>query len=540
MSQPNPRQNGFDSRDDAFIAMIDRYFDQVLSPQELAQFNHLLNESSHCRSVFQMICRQDQMLLQTRRPERLLFIEALNDNASEDRDVRADLSAWIEQDSSILIESLDLEQRVRIQREADNAAARRRRKAEAAEHRALQRLMLGQSDPIKPIKHVVIPKAVFYGTVATIAAVLALIILPMFESKPVVTAPIDDPISAPQLVQVAVLVEQVDAKWLVTGSAPVPGSALLNQPIHLVSGLAKVRFNNEAQVILNAPCSIEPLSASRIKVSQGALMVRCDTDASHGFTVLVPAAQIVDLGTGFTVDVPASGLSAITVTEGLIEVAPVSTEGRLGQPMRVSTGRTAMVDPILRQVVVRQPVDVPVASTGQHLLPGDTDPNWRIVAVTDDPGFSPRKAVVVKTENYNYDGRRWNLKWLKNDPSSSQWLSFKQIASPIAAYAQCVYETTMNVPDSVDLSSVRLSGQFIADDQLVAIRINRQDVVGSFPTDPSFQKFQKFEVVHGWRHGRNTIRFVVRNTSEAPSPMGLRVELKCQAIKEIDSTAPRF
>jgi ferric-dicitrate binding protein FerR (iron transport regulator) len=74
-----------------------------------------------------------------------------------------------------------------------------------------------------------------------------------------------------------------------------------------------------AVVILEGPCTIEPISGGEIRLRRGKLLGRCETPASQGFTVHTPNATVVDLGTHFGVGVE-SGSTETVVYEGMASI----------------------------------------------------------------------------------------------------------------------------------------------------------------------------------------------------------------------------
>lgn len=146
---------------------------------------------------------------------------------------------------------------------------------------------------------------------------------------------------------VATLTDTVGASW--DGAAPLVGGAFFSgQPVTLTHGYAKLRFENEAEVILEGPCVFQPLSGSRIRLDSGRLYGVCQTERSRGFTVRAGDAQIVDLGTRFGVVVDSTNrahpVAEVHVYEGSVAVGPASVGVSGDPPTRLSANEAGRVD----------------------------------------------------------------------------------------------------------------------------------------------------------------------------------------------------
>ena len=130
------------------------------------------------------------------------------------------------------------------------------------------------------------------------------------------------------------------------------GSLKAGQRLELASGSAKVRFDCGAEVKLSGSAIFEIDSAKTCSLSLGRLTARAESPQAHGFTVALPTASVVDVGTGFDIVARADGHSRIHVAEGAVEVrmASAQTAYRLeaGQDMEIEPGNpavTARIEP---------------------------------------------------------------------------------------------------------------------------------------------------------------------------------------------------
>ena len=144
----------------------------------------------------------------------------------------------------------------------------------------------------------------------------------------------------PPLLVVATLVESTDASW--QGTDPTLGSDLYaHQSLSLTQGYAKLRLANQAEVILEAPCQIVPVSESAMRIIRGRMVGLCEAESSKGFTVRTPNARIVDIGTQFGIEVDEQGETLAHVFLGEVEVSPANNPG--ADAVRVTTNQAASV-----------------------------------------------------------------------------------------------------------------------------------------------------------------------------------------------------
>lgn len=240
--------------------------------------------------------------------------------SSEKTEVESDRTA-------LLREVIDQERVARIKREAEAALSKQQQETADAERRESMLTLLGRSRPNagSQTRHYVIPRPLFYGSIAAMIAVVAAIMIPVFQSN---MSPLKTPQPvAPQFFEVATLVEEFEAKWERGAHRIEVGEAIFNERIKLTEGFAKLRFRNQAEVILEAPCEMEPVSESEVRIIGGKFVGACRTDASKGFTVRANNARIVDLGTEFGVSIADDGTLEAHVIEGEIAMTPLTHTG---------------------------------------------------------------------------------------------------------------------------------------------------------------------------------------------------------------------
>lgn len=131
---------------------------------------------------------------------------------------------------------------------------------------------------------------------------------------------------------VATLLFADNCQWhvkerLVEGQRLSAGRLLLEQ------GLAILRFDGGAAVVLEGPADLEVESRGCARLAAGRLTVRAPKDAA-GFTVRSPASDVVDLGTEFAMVVERGGATEVHVLEGEVSYskpgAPMEAAELLG------------------------------------------------------------------------------------------------------------------------------------------------------------------------------------------------------------------
>src|SRR5690606_5498396 len=110
-------------------------------------------------------------------------------------------------------EVLELEEQARQYRATVGRAA-----ADTAQpnHDLFKIFTIGQDSSQPPVRHIVIPKSAFYGTIAAMIAILVALVWPRGAEQatpPESPQTVDAPVETPRYAAVAMLLQQVDAKW---------------------------------------------------------------------------------------------------------------------------------------------------------------------------------------------------------------------------------------------------------------------------------------------------------------------------------------
>ncbi|MEX1224992.1 MAG: hypothetical protein WEA31_10640 [Pirellulales bacterium] len=91
------------------------------------------------------------------------------------------------------------------------------------------------------------------------------------------------------------------------------------QQLELISGLAEIKFDEDAVVVLEGPSRFEIQSSGAMRLISGSLLGEVPA-AAVGFVVVTPSARIIDLGTEFGVHVDRDGNEEMHVFQGSVQV----------------------------------------------------------------------------------------------------------------------------------------------------------------------------------------------------------------------------
>lgn len=93
------------------------------------------------------------------------------------------------------------------------------------------------------------------------------------------------------------------------------GQRLTPDLLQLVRGMAVIRFDGGAEMVLRGETQLQLSAAAEATLLQGEVVVRA-TEGAEGFRLRTPASEVVDLGTEFQVRVEAGGATEVHVLEG--------------------------------------------------------------------------------------------------------------------------------------------------------------------------------------------------------------------------------
>lgn len=118
---------------------------------------------------------------------------------------------------------------------------------------------------------------------------------------------------------VATLVKAQQCKWGNSALPTLEGGLLRPGTLELVEGMATLKFESGAEVVMEAPVSLEVVSAMECRIRRGTVVADVPPQAK-GFTVQTPDTRVVDFGTRFGVSASEDGKCLVHVIKGLVEV----------------------------------------------------------------------------------------------------------------------------------------------------------------------------------------------------------------------------
>lgn len=130
--------------------------------------------------------------------------------------------------------------------------------------------------------------------------------------------------------------EQTRAALWQSGELPTAdGSRLGRGTLRLVEGLATLRFDSGAEVILEAPTNLTLFDAMNCELIKGTA-VSDIPDSALGFRIKTPSAEVVDYGTRFAVSVhEGTGETHTQVMEGRVQIEYAASD----QVVELKTGQ---------------------------------------------------------------------------------------------------------------------------------------------------------------------------------------------------------
>ncbi|MEM9347375.1 MAG: FecR domain-containing protein [Planctomycetota bacterium] len=398
------------------------------------------------------------------------------------------------------------------------------------------------------LRHSLTPKAI--AALATAAMVLLGVVLAAVllggpgDDQPVVEGPAwpgetpDTPRSVDEASHhkpiVAALTAEHDAQWRASSGAVLPGvgdGLRAGQRLSLIEGFAEITTNLGAVAILEAPCTFELLDhPNAIRVDTGRLVGIVEAESARGFLVRTPHMDVTDLGTRFGIDATLSSETQVHVFEGEVEAVKPDAAADT-QPTRLAAGESARAvadsgviasidhDSERFAAVVRTKIQLP--GTGQGLGEGQPDQNWHVVAI--DGAVLDRHYPVSVSGDAHYSLH------IPEDPTTSQFITWlPNTEPPVGGSITYSFRTTISVPNSADPATAHLVIRFMADNELVAVRVNghRLEAHGGAFLE-AFDRWDELVVGEHLERGENTIEFDIRNhrpDEQSASNVGLRVQ----------------
>ena len=119
--------------------------------------------------------------------------------------------------------------------------------------------------------------------------------------------------------EVATVLFAEKCQWAEGGDELGEGSRIGVRDLELNEGMAVIRFDGGAELMMKAGSKVGLRGAGKGEVFFGQVVVRAE-DGAEGFTLDTPTGKVVDLGTEFAVKVESSGASEVHVLDGKVAV----------------------------------------------------------------------------------------------------------------------------------------------------------------------------------------------------------------------------
>ena len=125
---------------------------------------------------------------------------------------------------------------------------------------------------------------------------------------------------------IAVIASADEARWSADSSVRPAPDRLAAGIYALEHGRARLTTDGGVTIDLAAPVRFELLDAKAIRVVSGEIAVAV-TAQGVGFRVITPSADVIDLGTAFSVRVDDGGSTEVHVSQGLVVARAVDSDG---------------------------------------------------------------------------------------------------------------------------------------------------------------------------------------------------------------------
>lgn len=147
--------------------------------------------------------------------------------------------------------------------------------------------------------------------------------------------------------EIATVTRTVGAKWKNASPLKNRTSLIEGQAIDLAAGQVEITYETGARVWLQGPVMVRLASSRSIEISSGQLAVDVGTakttekSTENRFTVITPAARVVDLGTRFALSVENETIDLV-VYQGAVQTQ--SLEATDAKPIDSTAGEAVRID----------------------------------------------------------------------------------------------------------------------------------------------------------------------------------------------------
>lgn len=142
--------------------------------------------------------------------------------------------------------------------------------------------------------------------------------------------------------EVATLVDCIYTQWAPADQIMEIGTRLrtYSPALILQGGIAKLAFDNQAQLVIEAPAQLSIVDHNRVRLYHGMVFAQVPERAT-GFTITTENSTIIDIGTEFGVRVDKHGDTELHVLEGKTELVTASAPH--DRPVAVTVGKAKKI-----------------------------------------------------------------------------------------------------------------------------------------------------------------------------------------------------
>lgn len=206
---------------------------------------------------------------------------------------------------------------------------------------------------------------------------------------------------APQTSQtIATVTKTANSKWAGSTQPTAEGSRIAAGTLELLEGMATLKFDSGAEVVMEAPVTLEMIDAMNCRLIRGTLVADVPPQAI-GFTVDTPEAKVVDYGTKFGVSTNENGKYLVKVLEGLVEVNPKNAEQGKFKTRQLSGGQS--LDTGLRTSQLNPVSSEQESHRWQPNVILESKDGWQIVSTAYGKGKDSYIQSLEKTKDFGRD-----------------------------------------------------------------------------------------------------------------------------------------
>ena len=137
-----------------------------------------------------------------------------------------------------------------------------------------------------------------------------------------------------------ILTDASGAHWALNSTHPRVGDALSKRQFHLESGVVELTFATTAKVAVQGPAIFTVMGPNTMELQSGRASTLVPKRA-HGFSLHLPAANVVDLGTRFGAIVGGDKSSEVEVFQGKVKLTAYADKEH---PAQLTQGMAMRVD----------------------------------------------------------------------------------------------------------------------------------------------------------------------------------------------------